>query len=116
MAPLKGTRVVVDHNMWAYFLARFGLVQAASVEERPGIPASPAHLARIIQLIKDERIKVIMTLPWGDRKLAERIGQEGGAKVVLMAPAVGGVKGVDGYIDDRELQRDDAGAGAESRP
>lgn len=99
MAPLKGTRVVVDHNMWTYFLARFGLVQAASVEERPGIPASPAHLARIIQLIKDERIKVIMTLPWGDRKLVERIGQEGGAKVVLMAPAVGGVKGVDGYID-----------------
>src|SRR4029453_14434707 len=38
LAPLKGARVVVDHNLWAYFLTRFGLVQAASVEERPGIP------------------------------------------------------------------------------
>ena len=99
LAPLKGARVVVDHNLWAYFLTRFGLVQAASVEERPGIPATPTHLAKLIELIKGERIKVIMTVPWGDKKLAERVGQEGGAKVVLMAPAVGGVKGADGYIE-----------------
>ena len=99
LAPVKGARVVVDHNLWAYFLTRFGLVQAASVEERPGIPATPAHLAKLIELIKGERIKVIMTVPWGDKKLAERIGQEGGAKVVLMAPAVGGVKGADSYIE-----------------
>ena len=99
LAPVKGARVVVDHGIWTYFLTRFGLIQAATVEERPGIPASPAHLARLIQLIKDERIKVILTVPWSDRKLAERIGQEGGAKTVLMAPAVGGVKGLDGYIE-----------------
>ena len=99
LAPLKGARVVVDHSLWAYFLTRFGLVQVASVEERPGIPATPSHVAKLIELIKSERIKVIMTVPWGDRKLAERIGQEGGAKVVLMAPAVGGVKGADSYIE-----------------
>ncbi len=99
LAPMKGARVVVDHGIWTYFLTRFGIVQAATVEERPGIPATPAHLARLIQLIKDERIKVILTVPWSDRKLAERIGQEGGAKAVLMAPAVGGVKGTDGYIE-----------------
>jgi ABC-type Zn uptake system ZnuABC Zn-binding protein ZnuA len=69
------------------------------VEERPGIPATPSHVAKLIELIKGERIKVIMTVPWGDRKLAERIGQEAGAKVVLMAPAVGGVKGADSYIE-----------------
>ncbi len=99
LAPMKGARVVVDHGIWTYFLTRFGIIQAATVEERPGIPATPAHLARLIQLIKDERIKVILTVPWSDRKLAERIGQEGGAKAVLMAPAVGGVKGTDGYIE-----------------
>ena len=99
LAPVKGARVVVDHNLWAYFLTRFGLVQAATVEERPGIPPTPTHVAKLIQLIKDERIKVILTVPWGDRKLAERIAQEGGAKVVLMAPAVGGVKGADSYIE-----------------
>jgi zinc/manganese transport system substrate-binding protein len=99
LAPAKGAKVVVDHNMWLYFLSRFGLVQAATIEERPGIPASPAHVAKVIQFIKDERIKVIITVPWGDRKLAARIGEEGGAKVVLMAPAVGAAKGADTYLD-----------------
>src|SRR5262245_12561075 len=38
MGPFKGARVIVDHNLWIYFLTRFGLVQAGSIEERPGIP------------------------------------------------------------------------------
>ena len=32
------------HNDWTYFLTRFGLVQAGTIEERPGIPA----IARLI--------------------------------------------------------------------
>src|SRR5882724_9126032 len=36
MGPFKGGRVIVDHNMWPYFLTRFGLLQAYSIEERPG--------------------------------------------------------------------------------
>lgn len=99
LAPVKGAKVVVDHGIWTYFLTRFGLVQAATIEERPGIPATPTHVAKVIQLIKAERIKAILTVPWGDAKLAARIGEEAGAKVVPMSPAVGGQKGTIGYID-----------------
>lgn len=99
LAPLKGAKVVVDHGIWTYFLTRFGLVQAATIEERPGIPATPTHVAKVIQLIKAERVKAILTVPWGDAKLAARIGEESGAKVVPMSPAVGGLKGTSGYID-----------------
>jgi ABC-type Zn uptake system ZnuABC Zn-binding protein ZnuA len=99
LAPVKGAKVVTDHALWAYLLTRFGLVQAAAIEERPGIPASPSHVSKVIHLIKEERIKAILTVPWGDRKLAARIGEEGGAKVVAMAPAVGAVKGTDTYLD-----------------
>jgi zinc/manganese transport system substrate-binding protein len=99
MAPFKGARVVVDHNMWIYFLTRFGLVEAGSVEERPGIPPTPSHLTRLIALMKDQKVKVIVSVPWTDQKLAERVAQEAGAKVVPLAPAVGSVKGADGYIE-----------------
>src|SRR5262249_53959373 len=44
LAPFKGSRLVVDHNLWIYFFARYGLVQAGTVEERPGIPPTPAPL------------------------------------------------------------------------
>ena len=49
--------MIVDHNMWPYFLARFGLVQANTIEERPGIPPTPGHLTNLIAFMKDQRIK-----------------------------------------------------------
>jgi zinc/manganese transport system substrate-binding protein len=99
MEPFKGARVVVDHNMWPYFLTRFGLVQANSIEERPGIPPTPGHLTRLIAFMKEEHVRVILAAPWSDQKLAERVAQESSAKVVPMASAVGAVKGTDNYLD-----------------
>ena len=99
LAPFKGAKVIVDHNMWAYFLTRFGLVQAGSVEDRPGIPATPAHVTKLIAYMKEDKIKVILAVPWADHKLSERIAQEAGAKVVLVANAVGALKGTDTYLD-----------------
>ena len=99
LAPFKGAKVIVDHNMWLYFLTRFGLVQAGSVEDRPGIPATPGHVTQLIAYMKEDKIKVIMAVPWGDYKLAERIAEEAGAKVVLVASAVGALKGTDTYLD-----------------
>jgi ABC-type Zn uptake system ZnuABC Zn-binding protein ZnuA len=99
LAPFKGAKVIVDHNMWLYFLTRFGLVQAGSIEERPGIPPTPGHLTRLIASMKEEKIRVVLTVPWGDQKLAERVAQEAGAKAVVVASAVGAVKGADTYLD-----------------
>jgi zinc/manganese transport system substrate-binding protein len=98
MEPLKGAKVVVYHPQWIYLLNRFGLVQAATLEDRPGIPASPAHVTRIIRQMKDEQIKVLIVEPWNDVKLANRVAQEAGAKAVVLASMVGGVKGADSYI------------------
>jgi zinc/manganese transport system substrate-binding protein len=98
MGPLKGAKVVVYHPQWIYMLHRFGLNQAATLEDRPGIPASPAHLTRVIRQMKEEQIKVIIVEPWNDLKLATRVADEAGAKAVVLASMVGGVKGADSYI------------------
>jgi zinc/manganese transport system substrate-binding protein len=99
LAPFKGAKVIVDHNMWPYFLTRFGLVQAGSVEERPGIPPTPTHLTKLIASMKEDKIKVILAVPWTDHKLAERVAEEAGAKVVLVSNGVGAIKGTDTYLD-----------------
>src|SRR6059036_2450594 len=98
LEPLKGARVVVYHPQWIYILTRFGLTQAATLEDRPGIPASPAHVTRVIRQMKEERIKMIIVEPWNDLKLATRVADEAGAKAVVLASMVGGVKGADSYI------------------
>src|SRR3989442_3396358 len=41
MEPGRGSKVVVYHTQWIYFLTRFGLVQVSSLEDRPAMPASP---------------------------------------------------------------------------
>ncbi|HEU5194706.1 MAG TPA: metal ABC transporter substrate-binding protein [Methylomirabilota bacterium] len=98
MEPVKGAKVVVFHPVYIYFLTRFGLVQAATVEDRPGIPPSPQHLVSLIRQMKEEKIKAILVEPWNDVKLANRVAEEAGAKAYVMASAVGAVKGADNYI------------------
>ncbi len=98
MAPVKGAKVVVFHPVYVYFLTRFGLVQAAVLEDRPGIPPSPQHLATVIREMKEQKIKAILVEPWNDVKLANRVAEEAGAKALVMATAVGAVKGADNYI------------------
>ena len=66
--------------MWPYFLTRFGLVQAGSIEERPSIPPTPGHLTKLIAMMKEEKIRLIITVPWGDRQLGQRVAQEFDAK------------------------------------
>ncbi len=98
LEPLRGAKVVVYHPQWIYFLHRFGLEEAGWVEDRPGIPPSPGHLTRLIRKMKDDRIRVLIFAAWNDRQLAARIAEEAGAKPLLLAPMVGGVKGADTYM------------------
>src|SRR6266540_904336 len=97
LEPFRGAKVVVYHPQWIYFLHRFGLEEAGWVEERPGIPPSPLHVSRLVRKMKDEKIRVLIFASWNDQKLAARIAEEAGAKPLLLAPLVGGVKGADTY-------------------
>ena len=98
MEPVRGAKVVAYHPDVIYFLTRFGLVQVATLEDRPGIPPSPQHLVQIIRLMKADGVKVILVEPWNDFKLAQRVADETGAKALVFATAVGAVKGADNYI------------------
>lgn len=99
LAPFKGTKVVTYHDNRLYFLQRFGLELAGTVEDKPGIPPSPAHLAALIRTIKEQKIPLLIADPFSDQKVAELVAREGGAKLLILPPAVGGAKGVITYLD-----------------
>ncbi|MBM4442544.1 MAG: zinc ABC transporter substrate-binding protein [Candidatus Rokubacteria bacterium] len=98
MEPFKGAKVVSYHADFNYFLRRFGLVPLANLEDRPGIPPSPGHLARLIQQMKQERVKVVLLEPWSDRGLAERVAGDAGARAIVLATGVGAVTGAETYL------------------
>jgi len=99
LAPFKGTKMVTYHDNRLYFLRRFGLELAGTVEDKPGIPPSPAHLAGLMRKMKEQKVPLLIADPFSDRKVAELVAKEGGAKLLILPPAVGGAKGVVSYLD-----------------
>lgn len=98
MEPYKGTKVVTYHNSWPNFAEAFGLEVVGYVEPKPGIPSPPTHIASLIELIKKEKVKIIIVEPYFSEKLPNLIANSTGSRVLILPPSVGGVKGVDTYI------------------
>jgi len=48
--------------------------------------------------MKDAGVKVVIVEPWSDRKLAARVAGEAGARAIVLASLVGGVKEAGTYI------------------
>ncbi len=99
LAPVRGAPVVSYHETFTYFFRRFGLVQAGVIEDRPGIPPSPSHLAALVRLIREQNVRVIVAEPYADRSVVEWLARETGARALTLPAAVGGVRGTDTYLD-----------------
>jgi ABC-type Zn uptake system ZnuABC Zn-binding protein ZnuA len=98
LAPFVGARLVVAHDTWPYLARCFGLVIAASVEEQPGVPASPAHLARLIERMREARVRAIVAEPGATSAVLRRLAEATGARVVTLAPSVGAEPEARDYI------------------
>src|SRR5205814_6817674 len=88
LKPFAGTRVVTAHDTWPYFARRFGLVIAATIEERPGVPPSAAYVAQLVARMRAARIRVVIGEPAAPTALVRRIADQAGARGVTLAPAV----------------------------
>ena len=99
IAPYKGTKVVTYHRSWPNFMDRFGLEVMGYVEPKPGIPPSPSHTLDLIGEMKRGGITLIVVEPYFSLKTPQAIAnQVPGAKVLILAPSVGGMKEVTDYI------------------
>jgi len=98
MKPLHGRMVVTYHRSWPNFVRRFGLQVVGYVEPRPGIPPSPGHTIELIQMMKREKLKVIIVEPYFDLKTPNSIAEQTGGKVIVLLPSVGGEKEVTDYF------------------
>ncbi len=98
LAKITGQPVVAWHTSWRYFAEYTGMNIVGFMEPKPGVPPSPAHLAGLIQTMKQAGAKVIIMEPFYDKKTADFVAGKTGAKVLVLAPSVGGAKGLDDYI------------------
>jgi len=96
-SSLRGARIVCYHKSWAYFEARFGLTCAEYVEAQPGIPPTPRHVARLIELMREERISVVLAEGYFDSGRVRSVADRGNARAVQVPMQPGARAGVDTY-------------------
>ena len=99
LRPFARANIVTYHNSWPYFARDFNLTIVGYVEPKPGIPPTPSHITELVQTMKSDGVRVIIMEPWFNLRTAQSIAQKAGAKVVVLSPSVGGIKGTDSYID-----------------
>jgi ABC-type Zn uptake system ZnuABC Zn-binding protein ZnuA len=95
--PLRGRKIIGYHKNWIYFGERFGLDIIGYIEPKPGIPPTPRHVESMIDLIRDQGIKVILTANYFDPAKPQAIADRTGAIVVIVPMGSGGEAGIEGY-------------------
>ncbi len=98
LAPVRGRKIMTEHESFAYFLDWSGLAAAGQVEPKPGVPPPPSHLADLVLVAKQQGVKEIVVESYYDTKLAEVVAGHSGAKVVVIPGDVGADRGADTYV------------------
>src|SRR5438309_10283914 len=87
LAPLRDTKVVVIHDSWSYFAERFGLAIVAAAEPTPGVPPSPAELAKLFARMREAGVKLVIADPYSNPSLVRQISAQTGARSVTLLPS-----------------------------
>ncbi|TLY18517.1 MAG: zinc ABC transporter substrate-binding protein, partial [Nitrospirae bacterium] len=81
-----------------YFARRFGFRIEGDIVGQVGAEPTAAHLARLARRMKSEKIKVIVSEPQLNQKVAQALAGETGARIVLLSPLPGAITGTNTYI------------------
>jgi zinc/manganese transport system substrate-binding protein len=99
MKPYIGSKIIAYHNEWCYFENRFGLHIIDFMEPKPGIPPSPTQLVKVINEIKSNNIKVIISSPYFTTSSSDVVSKQTGVKAITIATSVGAFDSIKNYFD-----------------
>ena len=71
--PLAGQKVVTYHKSWSYVSRWLKLDEIGYIENKPGIPPSPDHLAQLIVQMKAQGVKLIIVEDFYNRAIADEL-------------------------------------------
>ena len=87
---LKGARIVVHHRDWVYLFDWLGIEIVASLEPKPGLPATAGHLAFLKKSLNENPVKMIVHTTYQNPRAAQRLSQITNTPVVELPYTVGG--------------------------
>lgn len=98
LAPVRGRSYVALHSAWGYFAARYGLVEAATLEPFPGKELSARELVTVLESVRTTQARALLVEPGLFARTAAQLARETGLKLVTVDPFGGpGIPGYDNY-------------------
>lgn len=89
-ASLKGMPVVVHHRDFTYLIAWLGLREVGTLEPKPGLPPTTAHLSELLARLARDPAKMIVRSAYSDPRAAEWLAERAKIPVVTLPYTVGG--------------------------
>ena len=102
-APLKGLTLIVHHKNMSYLNAWLGLREVGSLEPKPGLPPTTAHLAELVARMQIEPAKMIVYAAYSTPQAAEFLSARSRIPALMLPYTVGGsdrAKDLFGLFDD----------------
>lgn len=102
-APLKGSAVVVHHKGFTYLEDWLGLREVTTLEPKPGVEPSSAHLANVLEQLQRQPAKMIVRSVYNDARPSEWLSGRAKIPIVVLPGTVGGsdkAKDLFGLFDD----------------
>lgn len=106
-APLKGMAVVEHHKNMEYLLNWLGMRAIATLEPKPGVEPSAAHLSELLGLLQRQPAKMVIRGAYQDERASQWLAEHARIPAVMLPFTVGGderAKDLFGLFDDT-LQR-----------
>ncbi len=99
MGRFRGAEVIAYHKQWEYLAHWLGLSIVGYVEDKPGIPPAPQHLANLIRTMQERKTKALLAATFTNPAIPQSVAEKGGARMVVLPASVGGEKGVETHGD-----------------
>ena len=89
-APLKGVAVITQHKSWTYLFDWLGMREVATLEPRPGVEPTVAHLAQVRQQAASSRPRMVIRAAYNSARPAEWMSVEAKLPIVVLPFTIGG--------------------------
>jgi zinc/manganese transport system substrate-binding protein len=93
--PLRGVPVVSHHKTWVYLYDWLGIREVATLEPKPGIPPSGAHLESVLATLKATPARMVVYSSYEDARPSQWLSERAHIPAVQLPFSVGGADGAD---------------------
>ena len=99
LAGVRSDPVVTYHSTLDYFFLHYGFTVVGFVEPKPGIKPTPVSLMGLEKTMRDRGVKILVCENYEDQKIARKVAEDTGARLVVIPSYTGGAPGADTYPD-----------------